>query len=181
MARPSCRCASSAARPCTPTLIPTLSMIKFSMFLIVTSGTLMPSTQDPSQGARHTRPVNWGRVHAMQTIQRFRATAHDARSFHSGMRLFHQAARGHAGNESALEQNGTPRSMPSARPAGAGAPVRGVRRRTRPVGAPVGWNNFHRRFAQFSIASIRLPILLLLSQSPTDAELSRAFSSNARP
>lgn len=34
------------------------SMIAHSIFLIVTGGSLMPSTQAPSHGAGHTRPVN---------------------------------------------------------------------------------------------------------------------------
>ena len=38
------------------------SMIWHSMFLIVTGGSVMPSTQDPSHGAGHTRPVNSGKL-----------------------------------------------------------------------------------------------------------------------
>jgi hypothetical protein len=34
------------------------SMMAASMFLIVTGGLLMPRTQEPSQGAGQTRPVN---------------------------------------------------------------------------------------------------------------------------
>ena len=37
-------------------------MMVHSMFLMVTGGSLMPSTQDPSQGAGHTRPVNSGKL-----------------------------------------------------------------------------------------------------------------------
>ena len=38
------------------------SMIEHSMFLIVTGGSIEPSTQEPSQGAGHTRPVNSGKL-----------------------------------------------------------------------------------------------------------------------
>ena len=38
------------------------SMIAISMFLMVTAGSVMPSTQAPSQGAGHTRPVNSGKL-----------------------------------------------------------------------------------------------------------------------
>ncbi len=38
------------------------SMIETSMFLIVTGGALMPRTQEPSQGAGQTRPVNSGKL-----------------------------------------------------------------------------------------------------------------------
>src|SRR5207245_790431 len=38
------------------------SMIAHSMFLIVTGGSLMPSTHEPSHGAGHTRPVNSGKL-----------------------------------------------------------------------------------------------------------------------
>ncbi len=39
-----------------------LSIMAHSMFLMVTGGSLMPSTQDPSQGAGQTRPVNSGKL-----------------------------------------------------------------------------------------------------------------------
>lgn len=35
-----------------------LSIIAHSIFLIVTGGSLIPRTQEPSQGAGQTRPVN---------------------------------------------------------------------------------------------------------------------------
>ena len=38
------------------------SMIAFSMLLIVTAGSMMPSTQAPSHGAGHVRPVNSGKL-----------------------------------------------------------------------------------------------------------------------
>ena len=38
------------------------STIAHSMLLMVTGGPVMPSTQDPSQGAGHTRPVNSGKL-----------------------------------------------------------------------------------------------------------------------
>ena len=38
------------------------STIAFSMFLIVTAGSVIPSTQAPSQGAGQTRPVNSGKL-----------------------------------------------------------------------------------------------------------------------
>ncbi len=37
-------------------------MIAFSMFLIVTGGSVMPSTHAPSHGAGQTRPVNSGKL-----------------------------------------------------------------------------------------------------------------------
>ena len=39
-----------------------LSMMAHSMFLMVTGGSLMPSTQEPSHGAGQTRPVNSGKL-----------------------------------------------------------------------------------------------------------------------
>lgn len=39
-----------------------LSMIAHSMFLIDTGFSIIPSTQEPSQGAGHTRPVNSGKL-----------------------------------------------------------------------------------------------------------------------
>ena len=41
------------------------SMISASMFLIVTAGSLMPSTHEPSHGAGQTRPVNSGKLFVM--------------------------------------------------------------------------------------------------------------------
>ena len=38
------------------------SMIAFSMFLIVTGGSVMPSTHAPSHGAGQVRPVNSGKL-----------------------------------------------------------------------------------------------------------------------
>ena len=40
----------------------TLSMMEASIVLMVTGGSLMPSTQEPSQGAGQTRPVNSGKL-----------------------------------------------------------------------------------------------------------------------
>ena len=37
-------------------------MIDTSIVLIVTGGSLMPKTHDPSHGAGHTRPVNSGKL-----------------------------------------------------------------------------------------------------------------------
>ena len=39
-----------------------LSMIEHSIFLIVTAGSIRPKTQEPSQGAGQTRPVNSGKL-----------------------------------------------------------------------------------------------------------------------
>ena len=60
--RPSCRCAPRAARGTTQPSSKPLSMIAHSMVLIVTGGSLMPSTHEPSQGAGQTRPVNSGKL-----------------------------------------------------------------------------------------------------------------------
>lgn len=45
---------SPSSQPTSPTA--------HSMFLIVTGSSMMPSTQAPSQGAGHTRPVNSGKL-----------------------------------------------------------------------------------------------------------------------
>ena len=37
-------------------------MMVHSMFLMVTGGSLIPRTHEPSQGAGHTRPVNSGKL-----------------------------------------------------------------------------------------------------------------------
>ena len=37
-------------------------MISYSMRSMATGSALMPSTQDPSQGAGHSRPVNSGKL-----------------------------------------------------------------------------------------------------------------------
>ena len=65
-----------------------LSMIAHSLFLIVTGGSITPSTQEPSQGAGQTRPVNSGKLlvlcrRSSASFQRPRKI----RSFHSGIRL----------------------------------------------------------------------------------------------
>ena len=65
-----------------------LSMIAASMLLIVTAGSLMPSTHDPSHGAGQTRPVNSGKL--LVLCSRASASRHwprYTRSFHSGIRL----------------------------------------------------------------------------------------------
>ena len=54
-----------------------LSTIEHSMFLMVTAGSVMPSTQAPSQGAGQTRPVNSGKLLVLWSLssasrQRFR-------------------------------------------------------------------------------------------------------------
>lgn len=50
------------------------SMIAHSIFLIVTGGSLMPSTQAPSHGAGQTRPVN-STHHSCQWITYYRLSA----------------------------------------------------------------------------------------------------------
>ena len=59
--RPSCRCVLGGLALTHPSSKP-LSAIAHSMFLIVTGGSWMPSTQAPSQGAGQTRPVNSGKL-----------------------------------------------------------------------------------------------------------------------
>ena len=66
----------------------TLSMMVHSMVLMVTGGSLMPSTQLPSQGAGHTLPVNSGKLLVCSSLysascQRPLCT----NSFHSGIKL----------------------------------------------------------------------------------------------
>ena len=63
-------------------------MIATSTFLIVTGSWLMPSTQEVSHGAGHSRPVNSGKLlvacsRSIAPSQSSRQT----RSFHSGIRL----------------------------------------------------------------------------------------------
>mmetsp|Transcript_53404 Transcript_53404/g.169818 ORF Transcript_53404/g.169818 Transcript_53404/m.169818 type:complete len:240 (+) Transcript_53404:1053-1772(+) len=63
-----------------------LSMIVHSIDLIVTAGSMMPSTHEPSHGAGHTRPVNSGKL--LVSSRRSRARRHSplcTRSFHSGI------------------------------------------------------------------------------------------------
>ena len=64
------------------------SAISTSTCLIVTGGWLMPRTQDPSQGAGQSRPVNSGKL--LVAWSRSTASSHlprCTRSFHSGMML----------------------------------------------------------------------------------------------
>jgi hypothetical protein len=73
------------------------------MFLIVTAGWLMPSTQLDSHGAGQIRPVNSGKL--LVACRRSMASAHcprHTRSFHSGMRF---------PSGQPLWQNGMPQSM----------------------------------------------------------------------
>ncbi len=51
-----------------------LSTIAHSMVLMLTAGSLMPSTQEPSQGAGQTRPVNSGKL--LVLCSRSRASCH---------------------------------------------------------------------------------------------------------
>ena len=49
-----------------------------SMVLIVTGGSLMPRTQEPSHGAGQTRPVNSGKLFGfVQPFERLAATSRD--------------------------------------------------------------------------------------------------------
>ena len=50
------------------------SIMAFSIFLMVTGGLVMPSTQAPSQGAGHTLPVNSGKL--LVLCKRSRASCH---------------------------------------------------------------------------------------------------------
>ena len=71
-----------------PRIPRTLSMMLCSMVLMVTGGSLMPSTQEPSQGAGHTRPVNSGKL--LVTSSRSRASSQRPSYtswFHSGILL----------------------------------------------------------------------------------------------
>ena len=56
------RCASAGGSGVTQPSSQPWSMMEHSMFLIVTGGLLMPSTQEPSHGAGQTRPVNSGKL-----------------------------------------------------------------------------------------------------------------------
>lgn len=66
----------------------TLSMMETSMVLMVTGGSLMPRTQEPSQGAGQTRPVNSGKLFVSSS--RYSASFHRpwyTSAFHSGILL----------------------------------------------------------------------------------------------
>ena len=79
------------------------STIETSTCLMVTAGWLMPSTQDASQGAGQSRPVNSGKL--LVACSRSIASSplsRQMRSFHSGMRL---------PSGQPWWQNGTPQSM----------------------------------------------------------------------
>ena len=52
-------------------------MMAHSMLLIVTGGSMMPSTQEPSHGAGQTRPVNSGKLFVL--CSRSRASFHRPR------------------------------------------------------------------------------------------------------
>uniref|UniRef100_A0A6B0U6S1 Putative secreted protein n=1 Tax=Ixodes ricinus TaxID=34613 RepID=A0A6B0U6S1_IXORI len=80
-------------------------MIAHSMFLMVTAGSLMPSTQAPSQGAGHTRPVNSGKLLVWRSWARasFQSCL-NTRSFHLGIMF----PRGQPWDD---WQKGTPHSM----------------------------------------------------------------------
>ena len=90
----SCAAAARPAgpEPTTATLLPVLvcggfgttqpsakprSMMAISMFLIVTGGSVMPSTQEPSHGAGQTRPVNSGKL--LVLCRRSKASRHWSR------------------------------------------------------------------------------------------------------
>src|SRR6202035_5140461 len=65
------------------------SMICFSMTLIATGGSLMPSTQAASQGAGQIRPVNSGKLLVACSARiASRQWSRYTRSFQSGMTLF---------------------------------------------------------------------------------------------
>jgi len=79
------------------------STIAISVFLIVTAGSVSPSTQAASHGAGQMRPVNSGKL--LVACRRSAASDHcprHTRSFHSGMRF---------PSGQPLWQNGMPQSM----------------------------------------------------------------------
>jgi len=78
-------------------------MIESSMFLIVTAGWLIPSTQLVSHGAGHSRPVKSGKLF----VACRRSIASDQRPFH--VCVFHSGIRFPSGQP--LWQNGMPQSM----------------------------------------------------------------------
>ncbi len=77
-----------------------LSMIAHSMFLIVTGGSLMPSTHEPSQGAGQTRPVNSGKVVGLvQALERFPPQPAIDQIVPFGDQVVDRAAGGHAADQ----------------------------------------------------------------------------------
>ncbi len=88
------------------------SIISHSICLIVTAGSFMPRTHEPSHGAGHTRPVNSGKLlvfinRSSASNQRPRYT----RSFHSGIRLLIGQPDAIPASRRPTWQNGTPQSM----------------------------------------------------------------------
>ena len=63
-------------------------MIATSTFLIVTGSRLMPTTQEVSHGAGHSRPVNSGKLLVACSLSVApRQSSRQTRSFHSGIRF----------------------------------------------------------------------------------------------
>ncbi len=78
-------------------------MISTSTCLIATGSALMPSTQEASHGAGHSRPVNSGKLLvACSRSAAARQSLDQTRSFHSGIRF---------PSGQPLWQNGMPQSM----------------------------------------------------------------------
>src|SRR5215471_2857901 len=144
-------------------------MMADSMVLIVTAGSVMPRTHEPSHGAGQTRPVNSGKL--LVLCRRSSASFHNprnTRSFHSGMRLF--TGQPEAAPEISLPvwQNGTPQSMQR-------APCWRSR-----FSSMWWWNSFQSRTRsagerstgssrRYSIKPVGLPIYLVLLLVSADA------------
>ena len=111
--RPSCRCASSGGSATTQPSSKPLSMIAHSMLLIVTGGSLMPSTHEPSHGAGQTRPVNSGKLLVLcSRVQRLAPQAAVDQVVPLRDQVVDRAARRPCPSISVpVWQNGTPQSM----------------------------------------------------------------------
>ena len=75
-------------------------MIAHSMLLIVTAGSMIPSTHEPSHGAGQTRPVNSGKVvRLVQPVERLAPAAAIDEIVPLGDQVVDRAAGGHVGHQ----------------------------------------------------------------------------------
>ena len=170
-----------AARATTQPSSKPLSMIAHSMLLMVTGGSLMPSTHEPSQGAGQTRPVNSGKLLVLcRRVERLLPLPAVDEVVPLGDQVVDRAAGGHARRSACpVWQNGTPQSMqraPCSRSVLTRAGGRGTRRqsRTRVVRIAVA-----RQLARsYSMKPVGLPMARLLA---SHAAPRRARSARTRP
>jgi len=89
-----------------------LSTMADSMLLMVTAGSLMPRTQEPSHGAGQTRPVNSGKLLVLwRRFERFAPQAAVDQVVPLGMRLLMGSRKAMPSSRVPVWQKGTPQSM----------------------------------------------------------------------